>query len=111
MTPLDIKRRHMRIVEMGCIACHKFGHVVFPEEHHLNDFGHAGQERRGPQCTIGLCRWHHRGVPVLPLDRPNVFVSRLILGPSLFHESVQFRKIFGSDDDLLAETNRVIGEN
>lgn len=110
MTPLQIKRRHMKIVELGCIACRKLGFVVFPEEHHLNEFGHAGQARRGPEFTIGLCRWHHRGEPVLPNTRPSIVTSRTLLGPSLKHESVAFRATFGTDDELLEQTNRAIGE-
>lgn len=109
MTPLQVKRRHMLIVEAGCIACRKIGFVMTPEEHHLNFDGKAGQARRGPQFTIGLCRWHHRGEPIFPTRNPSVEFTRRMLGASLKHESIRFRQQFGDDDKLLTETNRIIG--
>lgn len=78
-----------------------------PEVHHLNVGGHAGHKRRGDDCTIGLCSYHHRGVPLdafLP-DR-----IRDVLGPSLAREPRAFRELFGSDDGLLAWQNELIEE-
>lgn len=111
MKRLEIQRRHLQIVENGCIACRKRGFHVPPEEHHLNEFGWAGHARRGPEFTIGLCPWHHRGEPLFPSASPSVARTRALLGPSLAKEPIRFRQVFGDDDDLLRQTNEVISAN
>jgi hypothetical protein len=87
-----------------------FLHPRYTEEHHLNIGGVAGQERRGPQFTIPLCKWHHRGEPVFPVACPSVELTREIMGPSLKLNAKLFRETFGDDHALLEQTNKVIGE-
>ena len=93
-------KRFADIVQIGCLACLRFGLHSDPDVHHLNLGGRAGQERLGDDFTIGLCPWHHRGIlpPMLPV------------GPSLAKESRKFREFFGSDAELLMEQNRLILE-
>ncbi len=92
--------------EIGCIACRKMGNRGGAEIHHLNLGGKAGQKRRGHDFTIPLCAWHHRGVPMPGLS---VAWTTLNRGPSLSTQSRLFRAAFGTDDELLAEVNKLIG--
>lgn len=86
----------MRFQEIGCVACRKMGYFSLADVHHLL----SGGRRRGHDFTIPLCPWHHRGIEPPPVD----------VGPSLANGSKPFRAAFGSDDELLAEVNRLIGE-
>ena len=46
---------------------------------------------------VGLCAWHHRGVP----ENFSHAEAREILGPSLAEGSRPFHDEFGSDEELL----------
>jgi hypothetical protein len=105
MTRRALERRFRRIRELGCLPCRRMGWYAIPDVHHLNEGGHAGHKRRGDECTVGLCPWHHRG------KLPYAFLAdevREILGPSLALEPNKFREQFGSDDALLAWENELI---
>lgn len=105
MSPAARERRFSRIREIGCLACRKRGWYSSPDVHHLNLGAHAGQKRRGDEATIGLCPYHHRSVTVLPMG-----LAYRSLGPSLAREPNEFRRTFGTDDELLAEQNQLIEE-
>lgn len=107
MTPLQRQQRFADIAAIGCIACLRFGYHGFPDVHHLNLGGHAGQKRMGDEYTIGLDPWHHRGVPPFGMTRDE---ARAELGPSLALEPRKFRETFGSDAQLLMEQNARILE-
>lgn len=94
---------------LPCIACSIEG-VPQPfrtESHHLNAGGHAGQKRRGDEYQIPLEAWHHRG-QLLPGMTRDQMTHRF--GPSLVHDSKQFRFAYGSDDQLLALTNTKLAQ-
>ncbi len=114
MNRKEFSKRCREIYAIGCLACRKKGLPnLYVEVHHLNVGGHAGHKRRGDEFTIGLCCWHHRGVinPTSCEDTP-IFDSAMLametMGPSLKHTPNMFREEFGSDDELLAEQNRLI---
>ena len=89
-----------------CMACRQRGlSVSYVEVHHLNLDGKAGQKRLGHRYTIGLCPWHHRGVT----NGLRADVMQSMLGPSLANGSKPFRAEFGSDMELLAVQDRLIG--
>jgi hypothetical protein len=67
----------------------------------------AGQKRRGDEWTIGLCPYHHRGIPPEPLS---VREAEKILGPSRVYSPRTFREKYGTDDELLEYTNKLIRE-
>jgi hypothetical protein len=102
----EFNRRCFAIAQIGCLACSKRGWFNSPDVHHLNLDEHAGQKRRGDEFTIGLCPWHHRGVPFCD----NAKRCRQILGPSLAKEPIKFREEFGSDDELLDIQNDLIAK-
>lgn len=96
--------RSALIRSLPCIACQSKGYIQMQrsEAHHLNAGGHAGQKRRGDAYQVALCAWHHRAaVP------PHFTAGEMeaLLGPSLARNSREFRRVFGSDDYLLALTN------
>ena len=97
--------RSERIRSLPCIACNVW--IVLQqqptEEHHLNLGGKAGQKRRGKEYSIPLCIWHHRGEPPMYMT---AMKARLTFGPSLARNSKEFRGMFGTDDELLASTNK-----
>jgi hypothetical protein len=97
VNPRAREHRFRRLKEMGCVACWLMNEVPqHPEIHHLNEGGHAGQKRRGDEFTIPLCVWHHQG-------RTDQFTLRY--GPSLAKQSREFRRVYGTDDELLSITN------
>lgn len=105
MTPRAREHRFRRLKEMGCLPCWMQGRPnVYPEIHHLNLDGKAGQKRRGDAFTIPLCQWHHQGRTD---GTCSVEDLRLWIGPSL-KQSRAFRSKFGTDDALLAKTNDLI---
>jgi hypothetical protein len=96
--------RFDKLKEMGqCVACyqrgiHGWGYV---EIHHLL----SGNKRIGHLATVGLCGFHHRGVSELPRAE-----AIAVFGPSLAHGSKPFRAEFGTDAELLAIQNALLGE-
>lgn len=69
------------------------------EWHHL-------QGKKKHMLTIGLCCWHHRAVPFFGCSHQEM---RDHYGPSLAEGSKPFHAEFGSDDELLAGQNLLLG--
>ena len=72
--------------------------------HHLL----SGGRRRGHSYTIPLCPWHHRGT----FATTDEFTAREIeemYGPSLARSPRKFREVFGTDEELLAQTDLLVG--
>lgn len=87
--------RFRAIKDLGCVCCRVLGFPGEPPEiHHLL----SGNVRRGHDHTVGLCPWHHRGVPKDGWDRASL---KDLIGPPLSGGAKAFRAAFGSDDDLL----------
>lgn len=103
-TPTKAEQARMDAMkEMGqCVACYQIGiHGRGPIEiHHLL----SGNKRIGHMATVSLCPWHHRGV----IDMPKTAAEE-IFGPSLAHGSKPFRAKFGSDAELMALQNALLG--
>ena len=106
------KREAERIIackEGRCIACHVMAkRSPFPlcmtgqnDYHHLK----SGNIRRGHRYGIGLCGWHHRG---LTFGYSSESMRRMF-GPSLMDGSRLFHETYGSDDELLAIQDGLIG--
>jgi len=102
-----MNRRFMRLHDIGCLCCIKEGFPGVPVDiHHLVDKG-TRELSGGDEATLPLCPWHHRGVP-----QEGMTVDEMLyrVGPSLRHHHKLFNKIYGSQRDLLEETNRMIEE-
>ena len=97
-------KRFERMKMLGCIACRKYGVLMYCgpiEAHHLL----SGGMRRGHSETVPLGRFHHRG---MPLDGKTTKQMTEYFGPSLRLESKRFHEVFGDDSSLLAETNALL---
>lgn len=112
-TPAQADRRE-RARELGCICCwlnvdrglfRATGMAV--EIDHDNLGGIAGAPRKGHDFTTPKCAWHHRAI-----CRPGFTSTHMLLafGPSLAKGSKTFRALYGTDAELLALTNRLLGE-
>ena len=88
--PTKAQSRRMGIIkrDIGCIACHIALHPgTHADAHHLL----AGGRRISHDATIPLCKMHH--------DLP---------GGSVHKNKRWFRERFGTDEYLLAETDRLV---
>lgn len=98
----DLKRFD-KLYGLGCIACWLRDMTFrYPEIHHLNAGGKAGQKRRGHEYTIPLCSWHHQGTTIFGYTALSMAEK---YGPSLAKQSKRFREEYGTDDELLAKVN------
>lgn len=100
------ERRYERLRAIGCIACFVGGHGACGrlEMHHLVDKGYR-KHSGGNQATIPLGLWHHQGQPFIDNTATQM---RLRFGPSMFHESKEFARVFGTQRELLALTNEIL---
>lgn len=88
-----------------CVCCKQRRLMsCYVEVHHLL----SGNKRMGHMFTIGLCPWHHRGVPMYGYKRRQM---QEIYGDSLAHGSKPFHELFGSDMDLLEMQNGMLDES
>lgn len=87
----DIIKRHT-----GCLACLIEGFENGQAEvHHLT----SGFRREGHQATIGLCCWHHRGIP--PTMEMTRTTARYEFGPAFSDGRRPFAARYGEDSLLL----------
>ena len=107
-TPTKAEKARMDAMKLmcKCVACYQVGIVRSGhiEIHHLL----SGNKRIGHMATVSLCPWHHRGViygnAVTAAEAAEMF------GPSLAHGSKPFRAKFGTDAELLALQNALLGK-
>lgn len=98
------KERLQRLHEFPCLCCQMRG-VSQPNVttvHHLL----SGGRRRGHRYSINLCEWHHMARPRSGCsdgEMTDYYGPSLALGSRAFHEA------FGSDDELLAKADKLIG--
>ena len=98
--------RFDKLKEMGqCVACYQRGIKGFQhiEIHHLL----SGNKRIGHLATVSLCPWHHRGVKAI--HDCHVYHD-IAYGSSLANGSKPFRAEFGTDAELLAIQNALLGD-
>ncbi|WP_313217518.1 Ref family recombination enhancement nuclease [Stenotrophomonas sp.] len=78
--------------------------TVFPgcDYHHLL----SGGRRIGHMSGIGLCGWHHRGIVGFGCTHQEM---RDHYGPSLAEGSKPFHAAFGSDSELIARQDQMLG--
>ena len=103
-TPTKAEAARMTAIKEGpCVACHQRGVSSWcPEVHHLL----SGGRRIGHMATVGLCSWHHRSVIAFGCSGAEM---RDHFGPSLNEGSKPFHAEFGSDPELLAYQNALLG--
>ena len=89
------KERYQKLLELGCIVCLLHEDVWSPAEIHHP----YGKTKDGNQKTYPLCPTHHRS----GVNRDE-YVSR---HPWL----TEFEERYGTEESLLAETNRLIASS
>lgn len=96
--------RYAALKSIGCIVSRKFYNRWEPcEIHHLT----SGGRRLGNEFTIPLSSWRHRAI--IPQDCKTTSEAIQKYGPSLETSKRDFVERFGSELDLLKETNRYLG--
>lgn len=89
------------IWDLGCIACRIVDIDLWtaPEQDHRNTGDLAGMPRvDNPHGnTLGLCQWHHRGIPIYGLTASE---CERRFGPSKHLAKKSFIARFGSIGDL-----------
>lgn len=84
-----------RLQDIGCLACRQDGNFHVPSDlHHPTD----GGRRLGDDIVIPLCPFHHRGVGMPPFPG----------APSLALSKRLFVQRYGTERELLAETERLM---
>jgi hypothetical protein len=96
--------RFDQLQRIGCIACRILGVFSQADVHHVL----TGGRRTGHQDTIPLCPYHHRGVIGCVMGVENGKPA-FDPGPSLANGSKTFHKFFGTQQELLAHVNQLIG--
>lgn len=90
-------------LDVGCVICQTRGlGYREPEIHHLTSCG----RRLGHDQSIGLCQWHHRGIPDAGRNHREM---RELFGPALTDGSKTFRDAYGDDQQLLNACNDLLG--
>lgn len=99
------QKRFDRMKDMGqCVACYQRGihGRGYIQIHHLL----SGNRRIGHMATVSLCVWHHQGTL---MDGQTSARMTATLGPSLANGSKPFHAEFGTDAELLALQNALLG--
>lgn len=103
--PTKAEAERIEAVKSGpCLACliRTGQRVNGCDAHHLL----SGGRRIGHLATVGLCAFHHRGVPDWGCT---VKEMRETYGPSLMDGSKVFRDAYGTDAELLQLQNEILG--
>lgn len=97
------KARYEKLKQIPCIACWILGKEGCGkhEIHHLTE----GGRRLGNEKTIPLGAWHHQGI--ILRGKTGLEMVKMF-GPSFGKTPRQFEAHFGSEEFLLAETNRLL---
>lgn len=108
-TKLD-RARIRKLHDLGCIvtALH-FGRIGQPGDiHHILSGGRRYRDQH--QHTICLRPWYHRGVPPKDNNGRQLTVKQAtrLFGPSMALDKKAFEAQFGSELDLLEDTNLLI---
>jgi hypothetical protein len=96
------QKRYDKLQKIGCVCCRVFGYIQPADIHHIL----AGSHRIGNQATIPLCEYHHRAIWQTRFK--SKARAQTLLGPSLAESSKAFHERFGTDEELLAEVERLI---
>lgn len=104
MTPRIAEiERFAKLYALGCVVSRVYyGRWEPADIHHLVE----GRKRLGHQFTIPLSPWFHRGVPADLDMRPSEATEKY--GPSLALNKRAFVAKYGTERELLEQTNKLI---
>lgn len=97
--------------ELQCIPClvwARAGNMPIEDVANLCQYDHkkSGNIRRGHKFGFANCDWHHEGIPGSGWNTPSM---RRYFGPSLMDGSALFRRTYGTNDELIALQNEILG--
>lgn len=111
--PTRAERDRMEMAKEGpcvpCIVWHRSGNApagFFPVFGCDYDHKKSGNIRRGHRYGFANCCWHHRGLVDEGMTHAEM---RAWYGPSLMDGSRLFREAYGTDDELIARQDKLIG--
>lgn len=92
---------------LGCLAClldgrKKQDHCGWPEIHHFL----RGGKRIGHDATVPLAPWHHTAT-LQPGQTTAGMLAKF--GPSFHRHTRAFRERYGSDAEVIAKVNDLLG--
>ena len=98
--------------EGPCIPCYVWAHagnMPLADIAVVNQYDHkkSGNIRRGHRHGFANCDWHHEAIPG---DGWTPKEMRAHFGPSLMDGSRLFHETYGSDDELIALQDQLLGE-
>lgn len=99
------KARYEKLKRLPCIACYKLGEEGCGK--HTIQHMTSGGRRLGNEWTYSLGAWHHQA-HILPGFSGKEMRERF--GPSFAESKQEFERVFGTEEDLLLETNRLLNE-
>lgn len=96
MTPAERQERFDALTRIGCICCRVFHGVhTAPQIHHLTGLKYRAMGKKADDAhTIPLCVWHHTG------GHPSI--------DSVHHHTAAFKRMYGTQEELLDMTNKMI---
>lgn len=105
---LDQARRFRKLKAFGCVACYLDGYEKIegdsePDVHHFL----SGNKRIGHEATAPLCFWHHKGETYDGVPEAWFLAN---VGPSWHKHRRAFRQRYGSDSEVIALVNELIGD-
>lgn len=104
----DEKLRYQLLKDLPCAACRKLGRYTMGcDVQHMTDCG----RRTSNLDTYPLCKWHHVGIIPVGFGLKNSTDAVAMFGPSFGKDKKAFEAFFGSEEALLAETNKLLGLN
>lgn len=102
------------IHELPCVCClsMKVQQPSPTEANHVVDNGYR-RLSGGHQATNALCQWHHRAVPMRDGTIMSYDYMLRMYGPSMKYQGEKgaFERCFGTQRELLAKTNKLLGES
>lgn len=100
--------RYAAIKSMPCAACRQL-HIYnqWSDVQHMT----SGGRRISNEHTYPLCKWHHQGYIPPGYGLKNSTEAAEKFGPSFAKSKREFEARFGTEEELLKQTNRFLGPN
>lgn len=100
--------RYAALKSMLCICCRKVNkYAGRPDIQHIT----SGGRRIGNEATYPICKWHHQSYIPVGFGLKNSTEATEMFGPSFAKSKREFEEFFGTEEQLLAQTNKYLGVN
>lgn len=99
------RARYAALKCMPCAACRQIGiYNLWSDVQHIT----SGGRRIGNYDTYPLCKWHHQGIIPVGYGLKNSTETMAKFGPSFAKSKREFEARFGTEEELLALTNKFL---